>query len=101
LTDDDIVSLSKHEAFLESKEANTAGHIMCEGSRIVRENEASGSALQVNTPIGVDVWKDMGMITIERNKAAGSASQWNYPIASAETFLAALEMRRGVSDRNS
>ncbi|QYT00289.1 hypothetical protein H0G86_007379 [Trichoderma simmonsii] len=63
-------------------------------SRIIRENEATEWALQVNTPIGVDVWKDMDSVTIERNKATGNASQWNYPMVSVDAFLAALEMRR-------
>ncbi|KAH6849628.1 hypothetical protein B0I37DRAFT_369468 [Chaetomium sp. MPI-CAGE-AT-0009] len=89
LTEDDIASLST--------ESNVAGGTTPETSRIVRENQASGSALQVNTPIGEDLWKDMGNITIERNQAQGSASQWNYPI-SADTFLAALQTRQGQSD---
>lgn len=96
LTEDDIASLSTEEAFLAAKEAGAAGRTTPATSRNIRENHASGSALQVNTAIGEDVWKDMGSVTIEGNQAGGTASQWNYPI-SADTFLAALEMRQGRS----
>ncbi len=101
MTEDDIVSLSKQVAAPTFKEANTPDGMMSQTARIVRDNEASEFALQVNTPIGVDVWKGMGSVAIERNKAAGYASQWNYPIASVDTFLTALEMRKGLSDPNS
>lgn len=92
LTEDDIASLSTEKAFLASKEAGATGGTTPETSRIIRENQASGPALQVNTAIGEDVWKDVGSVTIERNQTGGTASQWNYPI-SADTFLATLEMR--------
>ncbi|KAL6822740.1 hypothetical protein J3E69DRAFT_337773 [Trichoderma sp. SZMC 28015] len=82
LTEDDIVALSQPKILADQR------------SRIIKDNEATEWALQVNTPIGVDVWKDMDSVIIERNKATGNASQWNYPMASVEAFLAALEMRR-------
>lgn len=61
-------------------------------SRTVRGNQASHHALQVNTPIGQDIWEDVSTVRIEDNRAMGFASQLNYP-TSAEAFLAVLEAR--------
>jgi hypothetical protein len=94
LTEDDIISLSNQQASRAPKKGGITDRAADQGSRIIRDNEAAGYALQVNTPIGVDVWKDMGSVTIERNKATGHANQWNYPTASVDVFLAALETRR-------
>ncbi|KLU84063.1 hypothetical protein MAPG_03108 [Magnaporthiopsis poae ATCC 64411] len=95
LTEDDVASLSRQQetppAVNETDAPNRAGN---QASRVIRGNEAADYALQVNTPIGVDVWKDMASVTIENNKAMGHANQWNYPMASVDAFLAALEMRR-------
>ena len=94
MTEDDIISLFNQQASLALKEGGIPDRAADQGSRIIRDNEAAGYALQVNTPIGVDVWKDMGSVTIERNKATGHANQWNYPFATVDAFLAALETRR-------
>lgn len=82
LTEDDIASLSKEE-----------GAFVSQTSRIIRDNEASRYALQVNTPIGVDLWKDLSSVIVEGNKATDGASQWNYPMVSVDAFLAAMELR--------
>lgn len=94
LTEDDIVALSQAKISIVPGEDNISDRVADQRSRIIRQNEATEWALQVNTPIGVDVWKDMDSVIIERNKATGNASQWNYPMASADAFLTALEMRR-------
>ncbi|KAF3072776.1 hypothetical protein CFAM422_004972 [Trichoderma lentiforme] len=94
LTGGGVVALSQQKISMVPEEDNISDQVADQRSRIIRENEATEWALQVNTPIGVDVWKDMDSITIERNKATGNASQWNYPMASVDAFLAALEMRR-------
>lgn len=59
--------------------------------RIVSNNEALSSALQINTPIGVDVWKDVGHVTVTGNKASHSAIQINAGMDS-ESFLAILNL---------
>ena len=84
-----------------STETSTPGGAIGQASRVIKNNEASGYALQVNTPIGADVWKGMGAVTIEGNRAAGHSTQWNYPIASVDTFLDALGKRRGLSHPDS
>jgi len=94
LTEDDIDALSKEEALSSLKDTNTSGDGKSQTTRIIRDNEAFRYALQVNTPIGVDVWKDIGSVTVEGNKATDQASQWNYPIASVDAFLAAMDLRK-------
>ena len=61
-------------------------------SGTVRDNEAFNHALQVNTPIGVDIWKGMNVV-VERNKASDRASQVNAPMSEA-AFLALLAARK-------
>ncbi|KAL8371662.1 hypothetical protein RB595_001453 [Gaeumannomyces hyphopodioides] len=96
LTEGGIASLSRQEAPPAPKGTNSPGQAENQTSRVIRTNEAAGYALQVNTPIGVDLWKDVGSVTIEENKATGNATQWNYPIGSVDAFLAALEMRKPI-----
>lgn len=55
----------------------------------VNDNRVSLHSLQVNTPIGVDIWKDWD-ITVERNIATENSIQWNAPV-SADVFLASLK----------
>ncbi|KAK4456219.1 hypothetical protein QBC34DRAFT_419955 [Podospora aff. communis PSN243] len=103
LTEEDIAILARPE--LTTPENNGGvqdgkkedGGMASHGYRRVAENEASGDALQVNTPVGSDVWKGVGSVTIEKNKASGNATQWNYPIESVETFLATLDRRKPPS----
>lgn len=85
LSKEDIASLSAEETLSSPKDAKSPT------TRIVRGNEASEYALQINTPIGVDVWKDIGSVVVENNEAV-NASQFNYPIESVD--VAAMEMRK-------
>lgn len=94
LTEDDVASLSRQGTLPASEGSKSSDHAENQTSRVIRANEAANYALQVNTPIGVDLWKNVGSVTIEGNKATGHASQWNYPISSVDAFLAALEMRK-------
>lgn len=68
-------------------------------TRTIRGNEASEYALQINTPIGVDVWKDIGSVVVEYNNVVNS-SQFNYPIESVDVFLAVMEMRKAQLSSN-
>jgi len=90
LTKDDITTLSEQGDLAASKDSGLSRET--KSQLIVKDNEASRYALQVNTPVGVDIWKDMD-ITIERNIATDHASQWNAPV-SAEAFLAGLKAMR-------
>lgn len=84
LSEDDIAALSTEEAGETETKPQT--------SRRIVNNEVSRYSLQVNTPIGVDVWEGIGSVTIEGNKAIDHSIQWNYPIASVDAFLAALQI---------
>lgn len=82
LSEEDIAALSAQEAG--ETEAKP------QMSRRIVNNEVSRYALLVNTPIGVDVWKEIGSVTIEGNKATDHSIQWHYPVSSVDAFLAAL-----------
>lgn len=81
-------------AFLADHSAGSSRETKPKTSLTIRDNEASLYALQVNTPVGVDVWKDVDSITIERNKATNHASQFNAPILVDATFLAIVQARK-------
>lgn len=87
LTEDDISRLSVDILPPERTTQNT--------SRIVRNNTATLEALQVNSPVGTDLWKDVDLIRIEGNTASKGSIQWNHPIDSAETFLATVRLLAG------
>jgi hypothetical protein len=46
--------------------------------RIILRNMARDQALQINAPIGKDLWKAIDRIVIEHNTAEGEAVQVNY-----------------------
>lgn len=46
--------------------------------RIILQNMARDQALQINAPIGKDLWKAIDRIVIEHNTAEGEAVQVNY-----------------------
>ncbi len=97
---DGTVTLTKNDvAFLSTQEA-AFGEAKARTSKVIRNNEVSRHALQVNSPIGVDAWKDVDIVTIEGNKATDGTSQWNYPIASADVFLAAIGAMKGQNAPN-
>lgn len=84
LTKDDIAVLSEQgAAIVLDRPAERKSQLT------VNDNQVSLHSLQVNTPIGVDIWKDWD-ITVERNIATDNSIQWNGP-ASADVFLASLK----------
>lgn len=94
LTNDEINLLlvpTKHPALKLTENAERRGPRL-ETNRTVRDNEASQYALQVNTPVGQDLWEEVSTVKIERNRATGHASQLNYP-TSLEALIAVLEGR--------
>lgn len=47
--------------------------------RIIRKNKASGSAFQINTPIGmIDLWEGRDRVVVEDNEAKDDCVQVNY-----------------------
>ena len=48
--------------------------------RIIVDNITEQQALQVNGPIGEDIWRDVNHLEIGHNKASGNSTQFNYPI---------------------
>jgi len=89
LTKEDIALLSEQEALAAMK--GTSSSKDKKSQLIVNDNTSSLHALQVNTPIGLDVWKDIDII-VERNTAATGAIQFNAPMTT-EAFLATLNGR--------
>ncbi|KAH8892381.1 hypothetical protein GQ53DRAFT_764190 [Thozetella sp. PMI_491] len=65
------------------------------GKRIIVQNLTRDQALQINGPVGVDMWKDMAFVKIEGNAAAGTAIQTNYPIT-IDVFKELLAARAAV-----
>ena len=93
LCEDDISFLSTENT---SPVVEKARRHLADRRWIARDNVATEHALQVNTPIGVDVWEDIGILRVERNKASGCALQFNAPM-SAETFCMAMAARQPIS----
>jgi hypothetical protein len=62
--------------------------------RIVTNNTALSRALQVNTPVGQDIWADMNTVVVNGNVAKMEAVQFNGPISSND-FLGALRITHG------
>jgi len=69
LTREEIALLSEQGALAASKASIAAGD---KSHFVVKDNTAARHALQVNTPIGMDVWKDMD-IFIEDSTAGEGA----------------------------
>ncbi|KAK4236087.1 hypothetical protein C8A03DRAFT_36034 [Achaetomium macrosporum] len=86
---DDLQAIAEISA---SRDAGVPGQKV----RIIQDNTALMNALQVNTPVGQDIWKDVDIPRIERNLADRNAAQFNYPIDS-NTFLAALQLKYKVA----
>ncbi|KAJ8119916.1 hypothetical protein ONZ43_g3239 [Nemania bipapillata] len=63
-------------------------------TRHIQNNIALKGALQVNAPIGQDIWMHMDMIVVENNIADVGAAQYSYPISSSD-FLESLRIMRG------
>ncbi|GAW23060.1 hypothetical protein ANO14919_126100 [Xylariales sp. No.14919] len=95
LSKDNIAFLPRQGSVADSGETSTSDLTPTDGaSRRVMGNEALSHSLQMNTPVGVDVWKDLGSVVIENNKAMDGSVQWNYPVESVDVFLAAIETMR-------
>ncbi|KAH6839486.1 hypothetical protein B0I37DRAFT_386566 [Chaetomium sp. MPI-CAGE-AT-0009] len=95
LTKDDITFLSsppQHENFVAPIQQEVITVPRTNTVRMIRGNEASQNALQVNTPIGQDLWDGVATVRVEDNRATGCASQLNYP-TSIEAFLAVVQAR--------
>ena len=86
------MTLTKEDIALLAEPVDTAAAKTTGFSGTARENEAFHYALQVNTPIGVDIWKGMDVIA-ERNMAFNQARQVNAPM-SETAFLALLKARK-------
>ena len=90
LTQDDI-------AFLSSQELARSSRAHGEGtatSRIVKNNEVSLHALQLNSSIGeFDTWEHIVTVRIEGNKATSHGIQLNHPV-STSAFAAVIQAMR-------
>jgi len=80
---DDIAFLAEPAAPAAAKATGFSG--------TVKDNEALNHALQVNTPIGVDIWQNMH-VHVEGNKSS-DGTQVNAPMSEA-AFLALLAARK-------
>ena len=88
---DGTLTLTKEDIALLAEPAAPAATKTQGFSGIIRENEAIRKALQINTPIGVDIWKGMNLF-VEGNKATDQACQINGPMSEA-AFRALLEAK--------
>jgi hypothetical protein len=56
-------------------------------------NQTLGDALQINGPIGEDLWKDASEVIIEKNEASDEAIQMNYAVPD-DVFREILRVRQ-------
>jgi hypothetical protein len=61
--------------------------------RRVLMNQTLGDALQINGPIGEDLWKDASEVIIEKNEASDEAIQMNYAVPD-DVFREILRVRQ-------
>lgn len=61
--------------------------------RIILRNMTRDQSLQINGPVGEDIWKDITRLEIRENEADGFSTQVNYPIT-IEVFRMLLENPR-------
>ncbi|RSL68757.1 hypothetical protein CEP53_002454 [Fusarium sp. AF-6] len=73
LTDEDLVSLSAcMEPTIEGKKPAT--------ERIILNNVARFQAIQINAPLGEDIWANVDRLVVENNQADALSTQINYPM---------------------
>ncbi|KAK4250277.1 hypothetical protein C7999DRAFT_29101 [Corynascus novoguineensis] len=93
LTEDDIAFLSSQE-LTQPREAHAPTEN--ETSRIIRDNQVSLHALQLNSSIGeFDAWKNVATVRIEGNRATSHGIQLNHPI-SMNDFSEVLKTLKAV-----
>lgn len=93
LTEDDIAFLSSQELTL-PREAHAPTEMRA--SRIIRDNQVSLHALQLNSSIGkFDAWENVATVRIEGNKATNHGIQLNHPM-STEAFSDVLKALKAV-----
>ena len=61
--------------------------------RRIQNNIALKGSLQVNAPVGQDIWMHMDVIVVENNIADVGAAQYSYPISSTD-FLESLRIMK-------
>ncbi|TGJ83983.1 hypothetical protein E0Z10_g4752 [Xylaria hypoxylon] len=92
LTSEDIAKLANVSGdTLKYTEAEVPGSTR--KIRRIENNIALKGALQVNAPVGQDIWAHMDVIVVENNIADVDAAQYCYPISSSD-FLASLKIMK-------
>ena len=87
LTEEDLDTLG---SFVESSaEEENMGT-----ERKILNNVSQFQALQINAPIGKDIWAHIDRLVIENNRADGLSTQVNYPI-SVNIFYSLLVSKLG------
>lgn len=56
-------------------------------------NKAQKNAIQMNAPIGTDMWADKDIVIIKNNSAGEGAVQTNVPIKDPNLFLEIMRMQ--------
>jgi hypothetical protein len=64
--------------------------------RIILRNMAKNQAMQINAPVGEDIWKSIDRIVIEDNIAEDEAVQINYP-NTLEATMTLLRLKNEMS----
>lgn len=64
---------------------------------MIVDNITEEQALQINGPVGKDVWEKISHLEIRRNKASGNSTQVNYPITMEvfDRLMAARQTAQG------
>jgi len=61
--------------------------------RIVKLNTAKKNSLQMNAPIGKDMWADKDIVIVKHNVAEEGAIQTNVPIEDPKIYLEVVKAR--------
>jgi hypothetical protein len=70
-----------------------------DSTRIIVDNLTEEQALQINGPVGEDMWRKVSHLEIKRNKASGNSTQLNYPV-NMEVFKQVMAARGAGQEAN-
>ncbi|KAF5723146.1 hypothetical protein FMUND_2188 [Fusarium mundagurra] len=96
LSDDDIAAMiqacqTDSETGIQFEEDEKAAFASGKTARIVKFNATGKHALQINAPIGEDMWADKDIVIVKRNVASSESVQANVPMENPEVFLQTIK----------
>jgi hypothetical protein len=89
---------SEDETLIDDSDSSTSSKSKKRVSieRIILRNMAKNQAMQINAPVGEDIWKSIDRIVIEDNIAEDEAVQINYP-NTLEAMMTLLRLKNEMS----